>query len=70
MKLRYWNDKIQNGSELRQLVGKKLGDVKVPKTMFDAAQAIDMERYIGKQLQENKVNKLRQKINELRGVYV
>ena len=70
MKLRYWNDKIQDGSELRQLVGTKLGDVKVPKKMFDAAQAIDIEKYIGQQLQENKVNKLRQKINELRGVYV
>jgi hypothetical protein len=70
MKLRYWNDKIQDGSELRQLVGTKLGDVKVPKKMFDAAQANDIEKYIAQQLQENKVNELRQRINELRGVYV
>jgi hypothetical protein len=70
MKLGYWDDKIQRGSELSQLVGNNLGNVKIPKKMFDAAQAIDMERYIGKQLQENKVKKLRQRINELRGVYV
>jgi hypothetical protein len=70
MKLGYWDNKIQRGSELSQLVSNKLGNVKIPKKMFVAAQAIDMERYIGKQLQENKINKLRQKINELRGVYV
>ena len=70
MKLRYWNDKMQDGSELRQLVGKKLGDVKIPKKMFDVAQSNDIEKYIESQIQESKVNKLRQRINELRGVYV
>ena len=70
MKLRYWNDKIEDGSELRKMVGNKLGDVKVSKKMFDATQATDLEKYIESQVQENKVNKLRQRINELRGVYV
>lgn len=70
MKLPYWNEKMQKGSELSQLVGNKLGDVKIPKKMFEAAQANDIEKYIQQQLQENKIDKLRQRLNELRGVYV
>lgn len=70
MRLRYWNDKIESGSELSKLVGSKLGDAKVPKKMFLVAQSNDIENYIEQKLQENKVNKLRQRINELRGVYV
>ena len=69
MNLPYWEDKMDDG-ELKILVANKLGDAKVPKRLFNSAQAVSIENYIEQKLQENKVNKLRQRINELRGVYV
>jgi hypothetical protein len=69
MNLPYWEDKMDDG-ELKVLVANKLGDAKVPKRLFNSAQAVSIEKYIENKIQENKVNKLRQRINELRGVYV
>jgi hypothetical protein len=69
MNLPYWEDKMDDG-ELKVLVANKLGDAKVPKRLFNSAQAVSIEKHIEQKLQENKVNKLRQRINELRGVYV
>lgn len=70
MKLGYWEGKVERGSELSQLVSNNLGNVKIYKKMFDSAQAVAVEKHIEQQLQENKIDKLRQRLNELRGVYV
>ena len=77
-KLPFFKQVAEDGSEFQQAILSIIPQVSVPAKIFNEEQTDNaMERInkaIGaipdKKVQENKVNKLRQRINELRGVYV
>ena len=66
----YWNDLVVDGSKIEQEMRKE-GDITLPYHYYDTGGGAFMQSHIASQLQkENKFNKLRKRLNEIRGLYV
>ena len=70
LQLTYWNDKIQKNSNIEKQLKDALETIYIRKSDYTWAAENSMQNYIASQMKENKIKKLKEKINELRGNYV
>ena len=70
MQLTYWNDKIQKNSNIEKQLKDALETIYIRKSDYTWAADNSMQNYMASQMKENKIKKLKERINELRGNYV
>jgi len=70
LQLTYWNDKIQKNSNIEKQLKDALETIYIRKSDYTWAAENSMQNYIASQMKENKIKKLKERINELRGNYV
>ncbi len=67
----YWNDLLVDNSPIEKELESELGTIYIPAASYEYAAGEMMQKHISQQLQkENKVKKLKQRLNEIRGLYV
>jgi hypothetical protein len=67
----YWSDLLVDNSPIKKELQKELGTIYIPASSYEYAAGEMMQKYVSQQLQkENKVTKLKKRLNELRGLYV
>jgi len=67
----YWNNLLVDNSPIEKELESELGTIYIPAASYEYAAGEMMQKYISQQLQkENKVEKLKNRLNELRGLYV
>ena len=70
LQLTYWNDKIQKNSNIEKQLKDALETIYIRKSDYTWAADNSMQNYMASQMKENKIKKLKERINELRGNYV
>ena len=70
LQLTYWNDKIQKNSNIEKQLKDALDTIYIRKSDYTWAADNSMQNYMASQMKENKIKKLKERINELRGNYV
>lgn len=70
LKLAYWDDIVQDGSNIQKSLKDLFGTIYIPKSDYSWAAENSMQNYIASQLKESKIRKLKKRLNELRGKYV
>jgi phosphopantetheine adenylyltransferase len=68
----FWGNYFDDNSQMKKLVDEALGDkIFIRYSDYEYGSSLEMKQSISKQLQrENKVRKLKKRLNEIRGLYV
>jgi hypothetical protein len=70
LQLTYWDDVVQKNSNIEKHLKDTFETIYIRKSDYTWAAENSMQNYIASQMKENKIKKLKERINELRGNYV
>jgi len=70
LQLTYWDDVVQKNSNIEKHLKDRFETIYIRKSDYTWAAENSMQNYIASQMKENKIKKLKERINELRGNYV